>query len=76
MVYEVTLRLSGYREIKTIALNEMELLQLQQLLLDSENNKLIKVETLFGYEPIEDVMENLKKEMKPKNLTYGKKRGK
>ncbi len=61
--------------ITTIVKDKISLINLIQLIVNSNCYKLMSVNTV-NYEPVEDVISNLKQEVKPKNLTYGKEGGK
>lgn len=63
-----------YTTIETIIPDEVGLTNLMHLLRDSKVYKLIGIDVLSNYESFDDVIFNLKKEVKPKGLTYGSKK--
>ena len=58
------------RVIGTIVENNIELVKLIQLVVDSNSYKLMSVRNI-NYEPIEDLMVNIKENIRPKDLNFG-----
>lgn len=58
-------------EAMRTTVNDEELNQLILLLRDSNCYELLNLRQIYNFQPIEDVLEILKKEIKPKSLAQG-----